>query len=145
MRHFILIVILATLLTACQLQRHSEDLPANLLAEFQAVQQAQRQAAQLWDQLIIDGSANCSVGLPTLLPFTLTDQKQSSLAGLSEWLTLINQAILLIQQSAELWDTLCLDPNLLVLPSDANQGYLWIQQAQQALNQAQALQSDWNP
>jgi hypothetical protein len=144
MRSFIFYLVIV-ILAGCRSDSNASQHLAQWRADFQAVQHAQEQAAQLWDQLIIEGSADCSIGLPTLSPLELTADDLRLEETLPTWVTLLNQAISLVQQSAQLWDILCLNPDPLVLPSDANQGYLWMQEAQGLLEQAAALQSAWNP
>jgi hypothetical protein len=141
-RYFLLIVFLF----GCTRQSSEEtQLRQNMGAYLSVAVTAQQQAAAHWDRLILGEWVSCQEGLSVPNSFNLSqveaDQYPESLPVRDH----LNAGIGFLTQSASIWDTICVDPNGVVTPEVANQGYQAVQQAGIELGLAQNLYTIWNP
>ena len=116
-----------------------------LALHIQAASQAQQQAASHWDKLIEGEDMSCQVGLPTLADFTLTQSEADAYPPALLVRDHLNRSIAFLNQSVTVWNQICTHTENLVIPEDANQGYLAIQNAKIELDLAQASYAAWNP
>jgi len=130
-------------LAAC---RHAEsDLHAQLGEHLTQVASAQAQAAAHWDALIIGNGADCQDGLVVPPYFNLTQAQADAYPAALLLRDYLYVAVTHLQESSQVWDTLCADPAPLAAPETVDRGYKAAQNARSSLDQAQATYATWNP
>jgi hypothetical protein len=137
---------LSSIVVGCAAQSSDETrLYDSIGQHLEAAKQAHEQAAELWDQLIIEGSITCATGLGVPTPLQLTVEQATQYPVAASVRDLLNQAIERLQVSSQQWDALCTNPGQTVSPSQANTGYLAAKTAKTTLELAENVYSTWEP
>lgn len=131
-------------LAGCSFRSEEQVLRQELLAYLNAAAQAQQQAAEQWDRLIFGESVNCQQGLSIPQPFDLSQEQADRFPDALAVRDHLNEAVLLLTTSSQIWDQLCANPDASVTPAQANKGYQAVRAAKTELDLATALWNSWN-
>ncbi len=140
------LALIAGALAACTLTgsgTSSEALRADLAARLVETQASQAAALALWDRVIFGEEVSCQDAIPVPGPISLTTRDRAAHPSAATVETRLNEAIRFVQESSDLWNIECADPQAIVPLEMARAGRASALAASDPLAEAARLLAAW--